>query len=182
MVLGRIEVDHVRDPFEVEAARRDVGGDERADRPGLETLQGLLPRALPHVAVHRGRAHTVHPELRDQAVGATLGSHEHQRRPRLLREEVGECLDLSLLRDRDEPVLRLVHREARCLDLVPPGFARVGAGFPKVMIEQFHGFTRFACRQKNFDQIGIRFRFDFETFAQFLRGNRRADIRANTPK
>ena len=31
-VGGRVEVDHVRDPLDVDPARRDIGRDERVDR------------------------------------------------------------------------------------------------------------------------------------------------------
>src|SRR5205085_7696242 len=59
VLVRRIEVDHVRDVVEVEAARGDVGGDERGDLAGLEAGQGLLPGALRRVAVHRGGFGTV---------------------------------------------------------------------------------------------------------------------------
>src|SRR6476646_5488339 len=36
VAVRRVEVDHVRDVVDVEAARSDVGRDERRDLPGLE--------------------------------------------------------------------------------------------------------------------------------------------------
>ena len=40
-------------PVDVDAARRDVGGDERVDAAGLEARERLLALALGLVAVHR---------------------------------------------------------------------------------------------------------------------------------
>src|SRR5215207_3921830 len=42
VLLRRVEVDHVRDVVEVEAACGDVGRDERLDGAVLEPLQGAL--------------------------------------------------------------------------------------------------------------------------------------------
>ena len=46
VVLGRVEVDHVRDVVEVQAACGNVGGHERPDLPGLEPIERVLSRAL----------------------------------------------------------------------------------------------------------------------------------------
>src|SRR5439155_3268356 len=54
VLVRRVEVDHVRDVVEVEAAGGDVGGDQRRDLAGLEAGQRPLAGALRHVAVHRG--------------------------------------------------------------------------------------------------------------------------------
>ena len=45
-VGGRIEVDHVRDSADVNPAGRHIRGDERVDRPALESCERLLALAL----------------------------------------------------------------------------------------------------------------------------------------
>src|SRR5919106_1556883 len=49
VVLGRIEVDDVRDVDQIEAARGDVGGDERPDLARVEPRKRALPGPLGHV-------------------------------------------------------------------------------------------------------------------------------------
>ena len=55
-ILGRVEVDHVRDAVHVDAARGDVGRDQRADLRRLEAGERALALALRAVAVHRDGA------------------------------------------------------------------------------------------------------------------------------
>ena len=45
-VVGRVEVDDVGDPLDVDAAGSDVGGDKHVDPAGLKAGQGLLTLAL----------------------------------------------------------------------------------------------------------------------------------------
>jgi hypothetical protein len=45
-VGGRVEVDHVGDPVDVDPAGRDIGGDERVDGSGLEPGERLLALTL----------------------------------------------------------------------------------------------------------------------------------------
>src|SRR5207248_6078067 len=54
VLVRRVEVDHVRDVVEVEAAGGDVGGNQRRDLPSLEAGESALARALRHVTVHGG--------------------------------------------------------------------------------------------------------------------------------
>ena len=58
VVLGRVEVDHVGDVGEVEAAGGDVGRDERLHRARAEPAERALALALRHVAVQRRSAGT----------------------------------------------------------------------------------------------------------------------------
>ena len=78
-VLGRVEVDDVRDAVDVDAAGGDVGGDQDVDVPGLEAGQGLLALALGLVAVHRDGLDALVREALDQPVGAALGADEDER-------------------------------------------------------------------------------------------------------
>jgi hypothetical protein len=82
IVLGdhrKFEVDDVRQPFDVEAARRDLRGHQDGDPAGLEVVEGSDALALALVAVDRGSEDAVHAELFGQAVGAVLGSGEDER-------------------------------------------------------------------------------------------------------
>ena len=79
VIVGRIEVDHVRDAADVDASGGDVGGHQRVDRAALKASQRDLALALGLVAVHRHRADASGVQALDQAVGAALGAHEHER-------------------------------------------------------------------------------------------------------
>ena len=94
-LLRRIEVDHVRDVVDVEAARGDVGRDERPHLAGVEALERLLALRLALVAVDRDRVDVVAAQLLDEAVGAGLRADEDEREPALLLlEQLDERRDL----------------------------------------------------------------------------------------
>ena len=59
MVAGRVEVDHVRDPVDVDPARGEVGCDERVDITGLKADERAVALALRLVAVDRDHFHAV---------------------------------------------------------------------------------------------------------------------------
>jgi hypothetical protein len=64
IVLGlsrRVEVDHVRDVIEVEAARGDIGCDECRHLAPLESCKRTFACSLRHVAVHRDRGNVMAP-------------------------------------------------------------------------------------------------------------------------
>ena len=106
VLLGRIEVDHVRDIVQVEASRGHVGCDQRLHLPALEASQRPLPCVLGHVAVHGHRIHIVPRELLDEPVGAALGAYEHEGRSRRA-DVLDQRLNLRVRGDRDEAVLDL---------------------------------------------------------------------------
>src|ERR1044072_8610490 len=80
---GGIEVDHVGDVGDVDAAGGDVGRDEEADVAPLEAGGGSSALALPLVAVHRDGLELAAAQPLDQPVGASLGADEDQRAPGL---------------------------------------------------------------------------------------------------
>ena len=86
VVLGRIEVDHVRDAGHVDAAGGDIGRHQRVHGSGLKAAQGRFALALGLVAVHGHRVDAVCGEALDQAVGAALGADEHERAVTLVLE------------------------------------------------------------------------------------------------
>ena len=79
LVFGRVVVhDHV-DVVDVDATRRDVGGDEHGELSAGEVGQGPFARTLPEIAVDGPGAHTLAAKLADEAVRAALGPHEDER-------------------------------------------------------------------------------------------------------
>ena len=102
VVLGRardVEVDHLRQAFDIEAARRDVGRHQHRGLARLERLQRQLALALRLVAVDRIGVDVVPAQLMRQAVGADARAAEDQH---LLQaaslDEVREQLALLLPR------------------------------------------------------------------------------------
>ena len=107
IVLGsrRVEVDHVRDSVDIEAAGRDVGRDQRRHAAGSELGERALPGVLRHVSVQDDRRHAVLArELPRNLVGAVLGADEDERQFALTLELQGELGKLVLERDRVELV------------------------------------------------------------------------------
>ena len=76
--VWQLEVHHVRQLVDVEAARGDVGGDQHVELHALEVGQRPRARALALVAVDGGGADVGLVELLGQRVGAVLGAHEDQ--------------------------------------------------------------------------------------------------------
>ena len=84
VVLGRVEVDHVRDVVQVEPAGGDVRGDQRRDLAGLEAVRAPA-RAAPGPCrrAWRPRRRRRYASRLREPVGATLRAHEHEREPAL---------------------------------------------------------------------------------------------------
>ena len=106
-LFRRVEVDHVRDVVDVEAAGGDVGGDERAHLARVEAGERLLPLGLRLVAVDRDGVDVVPAELLDEAIGSGLRPHEHECKAAVVRQQPDERLHLVVDRDRDEQVVDL---------------------------------------------------------------------------
>src|SRR5436190_1506927 len=79
VVVGRIEVDHMRDRLEVETTRRNVGGDERCRLPGAELLERTLALRLRAVTVNGRHPNAALCELVGKPVSAALCAHEYER-------------------------------------------------------------------------------------------------------
>ncbi len=89
--IGQLEVDHMRQLIDVQAAGSDIGGHQNAHLVGLEVGQGLGARVLALVAVNRGSRQAVLLQVLGQAVGAVLGTGEDQHLfPGALGDQVGE--------------------------------------------------------------------------------------------
>jgi len=85
----------VGDLLDVQAAGGHVGGDEGVDLAGLEPRQRLLPRGLPHVAVHGHGPQPAVLQLGRQAVGSSLRADEDQAPAGLVGEQLDQRLDLG---------------------------------------------------------------------------------------
>ncbi len=105
MVSWRIEVDHVRDPVDVDPARRDVGCDKRVNVSGLKARQSPLALALRLVAVDRDGPLATSVEALDEAIGTALGADEHDRPVTAGVQLLDEHIETLGVADRDESVL-----------------------------------------------------------------------------
>src|SRR3954471_3242779 len=76
--VGQVEVDHMADARDVDAARGNVGRDEDRHLSGLERRNRTLTLRLALVAVDGARGDARGFELPDDLVGAMLGAAEHQ--------------------------------------------------------------------------------------------------------
>lgn len=79
---GRIGVNDQRDPVDVDAACRDVGRHQRADRTAGERIQIAGTRVLRKVAVQLNRRDASLDKAAGQRSGPTLGPGEDQRSAR----------------------------------------------------------------------------------------------------
>ena len=79
LVLGALVVDDVGDVVDVDAAGRDVGGDEHVDLAGAERLQRLLAGGLAQVAVHGADLEPALGEFVGDLLRGALGAGEDHR-------------------------------------------------------------------------------------------------------
>src|ERR1700733_7690467 len=95
----QIVVDDLRDFVDVNAARRDIGGDEDAETPLLESREGGGALRLRAVAVNRGGGEAFASEAQDETIGSALGAREHEATSLVLREQTAERIELAIGRD-----------------------------------------------------------------------------------
>ena len=94
-VGGDVVVDDVADPLDVEAAGRDVGGDEDVELAGLELVDRALALHLGDVAVDRHRGVAAGAQLLGQRLGLVLGADEDDHPLEVLDlEDAREGVDL----------------------------------------------------------------------------------------
>ena len=86
-----VVVEHDRHGIDVDAARGDVGRDERRDLAGSEALECALSLALRAVAVDRCRCDPVLVELLHEPVRTVLRAGEHDRRVDRSEHVAGEA-------------------------------------------------------------------------------------------
>src|SRR5690606_29577269 len=76
--VGQLEVHHMGQLVDIQAAGGDIGCHQHADAVALEIRQCLGASALALVAVNGGRRQAVLGQVFGQAVGTMLGAGEHQ--------------------------------------------------------------------------------------------------------
>ena len=81
--VGHVVVDDVRDAFNIEAARRDVGSDHDVEVSLFETVQSLLALSLRAIAVQAGDAMARVRNLPSHFIGAMFCTGEDQHRIRV---------------------------------------------------------------------------------------------------
>jgi len=82
VVVRRVELHDQVDVVHVDAAGRDVGGDQNAGMPGGERVQRPLPLVLVAVAVDGLGLDPGPGQLLDEPVRAVLSADEEERPPR----------------------------------------------------------------------------------------------------
>ena len=105
--VGRdVEVHHVADALDVEAARRDIRGHQDVELARLQLVDGALALHLGDVAVDRRGGVAAGAELLGELLGDVLGADEDDHALEVLDlEDAGEGVDLLRVRD-DQVALR----------------------------------------------------------------------------
>ena len=117
--VRQIVVDDVADALDVDAARGDVGGHQRAHASGAERRQHALALVLRLVAVDRLGGEPCLGERADHLVGAVLGAGEHQHAfDRLLSQNLRQQRWLAGAVDVQDAAARRARRWS------PPGSPR----------------------------------------------------------
>ena len=116
--VGDVVIDHVGQIIDVDAARGNVGGHQRANVAALEAGERLGARRLALVAVQRHRIDAVlDQELRD-IVRAEFGAREHQHlAPVVFLDDVGQQRLLFAAADRVDELRDALHRGVARRDL-----------------------------------------------------------------
>src|SRR3546814_4556328 len=107
---GRVEVEDVADALDVEATRRDVGGDENVDVPVLEPVQFGDTARLIHVAMNLASAVTIALQRFGEFAHRRLAVAEDDRgRDILFLDQVAQRLTLGALAARKSTRLNSSH-------------------------------------------------------------------------
>src|SRR5690606_4956632 len=77
-LVRRVVVHYVRDQVDVDSARGNVGRNENADAPALDTVQRALALTLRAVGVDDRRGEALLSQLAHDPVGAMLGPGEDE--------------------------------------------------------------------------------------------------------
>ncbi|CRM98815.1 hypothetical protein [Pseudomonas sp. 34 E 7] len=109
--VGQLEVDHVRQLVDVQAAGGDIGGDQDAYGTGLEVSQGLGACVLALVTVDGNGGEAMLVQVFGQAVGAVLGAGEHQHLfPRAVGDQVRQQRALVAGGQAEDPLFDTLDR------------------------------------------------------------------------
>ena len=130
-LVRNIKIDDVADGIDIDAARRDVGGDQDRHTSVPESGECPLPRGLRLVAVDRIDPDAGPRQSLGNAVGAVLGAGENERaRHRGIAQETGEDERLLGGGDEDDALIDALDRGGRWRDLGPERLAQDGRREP----------------------------------------------------
>ncbi len=76
--IGHVEVDDVRDAFNIKSTRRNIGGDHDGEMSTFETAQGLLTLSLCAIAVQTRDLMSRVRDLARHFVRAMFGTGENE--------------------------------------------------------------------------------------------------------
>jgi hypothetical protein len=108
-IVRDVVVNDRLNPLDVQAAGRDVGGDEGCDPALGESLEGSIAVTLVEPAMDRFGLYALALEIAGQAVGAALRADKDQR-PRRAGADGRRDADLVVLADLDEAMLHFLDR------------------------------------------------------------------------
>ena len=109
--VRQVVVDDVADAVDVDAARRDVGRDQRLELAGAERAEHALALVLRLVAVDRLGRNAGMMQALHHLVGAVLGAREHQRLAgHLAAQHLDQQRGLGRLVDHDDALRRRARR------------------------------------------------------------------------
>lgn len=123
--VRQIVVDDVADAVDIDAARGDVGGNEHPQRAVAQAGNGALARVLRFVAVDGIGVNPVPRQLFGNAIGAMLGTREHQRpRDGGIFEQSGEQRSLVAAVDKEDALIDALDRGGGGRHLHPQRIAK----------------------------------------------------------
>src|SRR5579863_2773073 len=97
--IGKVVVDDVGDVLDVDAASGDVGGNEHAILPALETSEGRSPLRLRAVAMNHGGVDALTVQILGDALRAALGARENEAAAAFAFEQVEEHVGFAVFGD-----------------------------------------------------------------------------------
>ena len=104
-MMRHVEVEHVRQSADVEAARGHIAAHQQPQFVGLEFLQRGEAHRLRHVAVQRAHVEFVRAQRLEQDVDVDLAVAEDQGVLHVLGpDQVAQCLPLVVLSDQGKPL------------------------------------------------------------------------------
>jgi hypothetical protein len=128
-VVWNVIVEHVRNPFDVEPARRHIGGDQHLHFRLAKAPHRLLPLRLTQISMQLIHVESARQQLLRQTLGANLRAAEHHRQIRLVRlDQPRKRLFLGPVGRGHDPLLGPFHRHLLALDPHILRIAHIAAG------------------------------------------------------
>ncbi len=167
--LRQVEVHHMRDVVDMDAARRDIGRHKNPVGAILKALQCLIALTLRTIAMDAGRVMAEASEMLGKAVRTMLGACENQKCARFVTQQSGQKFELAILvhfvnvqidvfrrfgGNTDRDARRILHvRSHQMRDALLDGRGKQQglAGFGQILQDQLNG------RKKAHVQHAVRF-------------------------